>query len=150
MTEPIDFASNTPRHGLPFLIAGQAQKEFFVNEAFTKIDMLLHPVVEDELAAPPASPGAGECWLVAPGPSGLWVGHEGDLAAWDGTQWTFTSPNTFMAVFVRSSGRLKYYRDGWQWPGQPAAPTGGTTIDAEARPSLAQVLQVLKTAGLMA
>jgi len=67
MSDPTSFTLTTPRFGLPFLFSGQAQKEVSVNEAHALADMLLHPCIAGELAAPPASPSAGDCWLVGAG-----------------------------------------------------------------------------------
>ncbi len=44
MSDPVQFEGATPRFALPLLFAGQAQKEFFVNEALLRADMVLHGV----------------------------------------------------------------------------------------------------------
>ena len=69
MSDPITFASASPRLGLPLLFAGQSQKEFFVNEAHALVDALLHAAVEGEADAPPSAAEEGECWLVGDAPS---------------------------------------------------------------------------------
>jgi hypothetical protein len=45
------------RCGLPFLAPGQAQKEWFHNEALQRIDMLLCPVVEGPSCYSARQPG---------------------------------------------------------------------------------------------
>ncbi len=59
---------HTARFQIPLLAPGQAQKEFYHNEALERIGMLLCPVVEGgPQAAPPADPVIGACYLVAAG-----------------------------------------------------------------------------------
>ena len=106
MTEPVAFDTTTPRQALPMLVAGQAQKEFFVNEAFARIDALLHPVVEGVASTPPASPAPGESWVVADPASDEWAGHAHALASWDGGQWTFCAPTEGLQVFDRTLGAV--------------------------------------------
>ncbi|MGB7407193.1 MAG: DUF2793 domain-containing protein, partial [Pontixanthobacter sp.] len=57
---PQTTADASPNYGLPFLFAGQTQKEFYVNEAHARIDMLLHPVVEGIADTPPADAQEGQ------------------------------------------------------------------------------------------
>ena len=52
------------------MLAGQEQKELFVNELAARLDALLHGAIEAELAVPPASPRDGQAWLIATGASG--------------------------------------------------------------------------------
>ena len=52
----------TARLGLPFLQAGQGQKELTHNEALAMLDIAVQPVVlEVGLATPPATPLPGQC-----------------------------------------------------------------------------------------
>jgi len=81
MPDPITFTSASPRFGLPFLFAGQSQKEVFVNEAHTLTDALLHPAIEGTNDDPPVSPTEGESWLIGESPTGAWVDHPGELAS---------------------------------------------------------------------
>ena len=75
MTDPVIFASTSPRFGLPLLFAGQAQKEFTINEGIALTDALLHLAVEGEALSPPVAPAEGDCWLIHPSASGDWVGY---------------------------------------------------------------------------
>lgn len=148
MTDPLVFPTTTPRRELPLLVAGQAQKEFFVNEAFARIDALLHPVVEGERASPPADPVAGESWLVGTDATGPWAGQEGALASWDGTQWTLCRPDEGLAVFDRSASATAVFRGDWQRVERPAPPQGGSVIDTEARAAIAVLVDKLATVGI--
>jgi len=149
MTDPIVFASVSPRYGLPFLFAGQAQKEAFVNEAHALTDALLHPAVEGEADEPPAAPSEGESWLVGATPAGAWADHAGELASYQAGNWIFATPRDGMRVLDRSTAQDVRYLGGWQRPATPAEPTGGTTVDAEARAAIADLIAVLVAGGLL-
>ena len=150
MSDPIQFESATARFELPLLFAGQAQKEFFVNEALTRTDLLLHGAIEGEVAAPPSSPLAGQAWLVAVSPTGAFLGHSGSLAGWTGDGWRFVLPRDGLRVFDRSNAAFRLYRGGWRRQVTPAAPGGGATVDAEARATIAMLLERLVDAGVFA
>ena len=161
----------TPRFGLPYIVQGQAQKEMFHNEALTLLDAAVQARVESmALAAPPATPLPGQCWIVATGASGDRVGHAGDIALWSDGGWRFLAPFNGMAAFVMSDEVWAYRRDGaWakgEFPvsklmvgGQQvvgargaaiAAPSGGATIDTQARSAIGAILAALVTHGLIA
>lgn len=160
----------TGRFGMPRLVAGQAQKEVTHNEALACLDMLLHPAVETMLlAVPPGAPAIGAAWIIAAGAEGQWVGKSGQLACWTDGGWRFSVPVAGMAVWVIDHGlHARWTGSAWStgpWPTagvtcdgvqvvgarQPAitAPTGGTTVDAEARAALSAVLNALRNHGLI-
>ena len=148
MIEPADFTDTTPRHKLPFLFAGQAQKEFTVNEALARIDLLLHVAVAAEVNEPPANSEPGTCYLVGGMPTGPFANHTAEIAGWDGQQWTFARPNPGMRVKDLSSGQICFFEGGWQRLDGPAEPTGGTTVDSEAREAIIDLCVILRTYGL--
>ena len=85
--------TDTSRHHLPLLAAGQAQKEVTHNEAVLAIDRMLQLAVASRaLAVAPAMPADGAIYIVAAAPSGAWLGHAGRLASHDGYGWSFTDP----------------------------------------------------------
>lgn len=148
MTDPVAFTHATPRFGLPLLFAGQAQKEFYVNQAHALADALLHAACEGEAATPPVTPVEGENWLVAAGADGAWSGEDGKLAAFQSGTWLFASPNEGMRLFDRATGQVLLYRGGWQRPAAPAAPAGGSTVDGEARAAIMNLIEALVDAGI--
>jgi len=150
MPDPITFPSASPRLGLPLLFAGQSQKELFVNEAYARIDALLHPAVEGVADSPPTAAAEGECWLVGDAPTGAWTGQSGALAAYEAGGWLFAAPRDGMAVVDRLSGQRLAWRDGWQRAETPAAPAGGSTVDTEARAAIAGLVEALIAAGILA
>jgi len=149
MSDPVTFLSATARFALPNLFPGQAQKEFFVNEAWARLDAALHPAIEAELAAPPADPVEGRTWLVASDASGDWSGHAGQLAAWQSGGWLFVAPVDGMTLFDRSTGGSLAFFGIWQRLTAPADPTGGTTVDGEARAAIVSLIATLRSAGLL-
>ena len=149
MSNPASFTASTPRFELPNLIAGQAQKEFYVNEAFSRIDSLLHPSVEGETATPPNSPVEGQCWLVGNAATGDWADEDGNLAAWQAGAWTFIAPQSGTRIIDSSTGGSLYFDGTWTRLSAPTEPSGGAQIDEEARDAIVNVIATLRSAGIL-
>ncbi len=161
----------TARFDLPLLTAGQVEKELYHNEALALIDLLLGGLIEaGPIAAPPANPVSGGLYLVADsGASGQFAGMDGRLAGWTDGGWRFVAPVEGLRLTVRSSGvDLNYWNGQWysgsvraeelviggaRVVGSAAAaipgPAGGSTVDAEARASVVQILAALRGHGLI-
>ena len=150
MTDPVQFPASTPRYSLPLLFSGQAQKEFFVNAALSRCDALLHPVVEGEIAVPPADPAEDQCWLVSSAASDAFAGREGDLAIRQAGEWIFVAPRDGLRVFDRSTSQFLLYVGTWRREPAVAAPSDGQTVDVEARFAIGQLIGVLKRCGILA
>lgn len=149
MTDTFSFASMTPRFGLPNLFAAQAQKEFTINEALAIIDALLHVVIEGEADEPPATPVEGECWIIGSQPVGNWTEEAGKLACRQGGNWLFLAPVEGMAVFDKSASRTVRYDGGWSANSAISRPTGGATVDEEARTAISEIMDALASAGIL-
>jgi hypothetical protein len=163
--------TTTDRLDLPLIASGQAQKEMTHNEALALLDIAVQPVVEAAGAdTPPMSPAAGQCWIVGTAPTGVWTGRAGALAGWTPSGWRFLMPRTGWSAWAKDSGLTVRY-DGENWimgalaaarieingvqvlAAQQAAidtPDGGTIIDTEAREVLTNVINALRTHGLIA
>jgi hypothetical protein len=159
----------THRFALPLLQPGQAQKEMTHNEALVRLDLATQgAVVAADVDTPPASPEHGACWLVGAAPEGAWAGYPHALAGWTSSGWIFVEPREGMVLWLgpeqgiaRFSGgawRLgvlhgKVFVEGDQVVGPRcpgvAEPSGGLTVDAEARAAIISVLEALRTHGLI-
>ena len=163
-------ADTTPRFALPFILPGQAQKELFHNEALARIDLALHPAVEGSPAAePPLDPVEGQCWIVAPGATGDWLGRDTMLAMWGEGGWRFVAPTPGTSAWNKATN-VPLLWDGFQWhegalrcsgllvggvqvvggrqAGVPS-PSGGTIIDEEARAAITALTAALMSHGLI-
>lgn len=149
MTDPFVFDTTSPRYGLPLLFPGQSQKEVFVNEAHALTDAMLHCAVEGESSSPPATPVEGENWIVGTAADGEWSGQDGDIACRQAGNWIFVSPRSGMRVFDRASGQIILFETSWARPAAPGLPTGGTTIDAEARMAISELIDALRACGVL-
>ncbi|QPQ56070.1 DUF2793 domain-containing protein [Allosphingosinicella flava] len=159
------------RLNLPFLVPGQAQKEFFHNEALAQIDMMLCAAIEgDALSSPPSAPGIGRSWIVAPSAAGAWSGMEHAVACWTSGGWRFAMPAQGMAVWDKSRSLFRHWNgtawssgewrvsklivDGNQVVGARLppieSPAGGGIVDAEARQAIAAIRAALMSHGLIA
>ena len=128
--------------------AGQAQKEFYVNEAHFLLDLLVHGSVEGIAEEPPADPLDNEVWIVGEGAIGDWSGKDGQLAAYRSGAWYFVNVQDGAKLFDRGAGQ-HVLRDGnWKRPVVPAEPATGSTVDAEARLAIAGLIEALRNAGI--
>ncbi len=162
--------SRTPRLSIPFLSAGQAQKELTHNEALQMLDALIATAVEDApQASAPAAPTVGLCYLVSASPTGVWAGQANKLAQYTAGGWRFIAPVEGLKAHVRTSGEAASFRQGaWEFGqlrgsnlilgGQQvvggrgaaiASPSGGTTVDSQARSAIGLILASLRQHGLI-
>lgn len=161
--------SSTARFELPFILPGQAQKEVYHNEALMRLDMAVHAAVEEgPLPTPPQAPQNGQSWIVGAGAVGDWAGKEQQIAGWTDGGWRFIAPRAGMTAWSKADGLwLHWTENGWklgEWPvarltisglqivgeRQPAvpSPSGGTTIDQEARNAINAIIATLMSHGL--
>lgn len=150
MSDPIVFESATPRFALPLLFAGQAQREFYVNEALARTDLLLHCAIEGETSVPPEAPTPGQTWLVGSAPNGAFAAHAGSLACWTGGGWRFAAPRDGLRVFDQQMAAFLLFHGGWRRCVKPATPSGGATIDSELRLAFDSLIEKLLEAGVFA
>ncbi len=132
------------------MLAGQAQKEFFVNEALCLLDALHARAVTASQPAPPASAADGACYRVTAAATGAWAGQENCLAVRVAGAWQFVAPAEGMVVFDRAAARLVIFRSQWQPAAVVAVPAGGTVIDVQARSALTALIAALQTMGVLA
>ncbi|MEL7445931.1 MAG: DUF2793 domain-containing protein [Pseudomonadota bacterium] len=149
MSEAIDYPSVTPHFALPLLIAGQAQKEFFVNQSFALIDSLLSLTVLATRSTPPAEPSQGATYLVGSNASGGWVNLEDNIVVFVSGAWHSVQPVNGLAVFDSEAQQRRFYSDGWITANSPTEPVGGNVVDEEARFAITELTQALKNAGIL-
>lgn len=149
MAEPISFPSTTVNISLPLLFSGQAQKEFFLNQALAMLDAVIVWSVEDTMDAPPPNTQEGHCYLVSSNASGDWQGHDDEIAVRIGGAWQFISPVNGMDVFDRTLGQKLFFRTSWEAAAVPQEPTGGAVVDNEARAAIVEILNSLQNLGIL-
>ncbi|MEM8724610.1 MAG: DUF2793 domain-containing protein, partial [Pseudomonadota bacterium] len=147
MPEPITFPTATHLFKLPLLFAGQAQKEFFVNQSLVLIDALLQHGIKATLGSPPTEPVEGDIYLVGESPTGEWQNNEASITIWVGGDWHFIAPVEGMHLFDRDAGSFLVYRSGWIAVSAPEQPQGGAVVDTEARSAIAELTQTLLDLG---
>lgn len=132
------------------MLSGQAQKEFFVNQALSLLDALQMRTVKASQGAPPATAADAECYRVKAPASGAWAGREDRVAVRIGGGWHFVEPVQGMVLFDQADDHLLVFRSGWKLATAPAPATGGSVVDGEARYALGALIQALKAIGILA
>ncbi|MBA3940513.1 MAG: hypothetical protein C0520_04815 [Sphingopyxis sp.] len=141
----------TPRFALPLLATAQAQKEITHNEALVLVDALLHAaVIAGPLAEPPPDAAEGQCWLVGAAPTGAWAGKTAAIAIRSAGGWRFAAAREGMSVVRLADGaRLRFEGGAWVVPPVVTSPSAGVTIDSEARATIALLIALLASHGLL-
>jgi hypothetical protein len=99
---------------LAYLRENQASAEVTHNDALNRLDFIIQlAAAQRNVNDPPETPANGNIVLVGPSPTGVFVGHAGDLVAYyDG--WIFATPNEGWRMWV-SDEDVNYYYDGTSW-----------------------------------
>ena len=85
---------------LPYIAAAQAQKHVTHNEALRLLDAVVQlAVLDSTVAEPPAEPADGDRYIVAASATGMWEGHDGELATWVDGVWMFAVPEEGWLAF---------------------------------------------------
>lgn len=104
----------SPNLQLPYLTAGQNGAEFTVNDALNILDALvLGAVVTRGLTTPPPTPAEGQMFLIGTNATGVWVGHDEELALWY-SGWRFVPAREGLKVWVNDEDALLVY-NGTTW-----------------------------------
>ncbi len=119
---------------------------------------------------PPAGPSVGDCYILGASPTGAWLGHAFALAGYTAGGWRFIAAIDGLSAFDKTSGQSAIFNVGaWELGHVRAAkvsiagnqivgprqasvsdPSGGATVDAEARATIAAILTRLREHGLIA
>ncbi len=149
MPTAASFPTTTTNYSLPLLFAGQSQKEFFVNEAFSLIDSLMARTVLSILDTPPSAPNDGDTYIVGVG-SGEWSGQDDSLSIFINNAWQFVPPTAGMLAFNQDTNQLMFFSSVWSRATEPLLPQSGSVVDAEARIMLAEIVEALRAVGIFA
>jgi hypothetical protein len=98
---------------LPFIMPSQAQKQVTHNQGLQMLDVVVQlSVLDRDLAAPPATPGAGARYIVAAGGSGAWAGKDNSIAAWQDGAWSFFAPLAGWRAWIADESILLVWTGG--------------------------------------
>lgn len=104
---------DTAKLGLPLVSQAQAQKHVTVNEAFTRLDALVHlTLLSIGTSVPPSSPVEGDAHGVGAGATGVWSGQDGQVAVFANGGWVFLAPRPGWQAW---SGACRIQFDGVDW-----------------------------------
>jgi len=117
-------------------------KRSVVNTNLATIDRLVQlSVIAIGTNNPPADPEPGDAYIAGTSTTGSWVGHNGQVATWDGTEWQFDAPQPGWLVAVLDPAQCDLYcltsNATWvlvatEGPEGPPGPTGDVTPAAVA------------------
>lgn len=100
--------SLSTRLGLTYLVSGQQNGEFSVNDTINVLDSLVNcAVISATTTAPPGSPVWGDAYIIPVSATGVWAGFVGAIAMWYGG-WIFRFPPPGTMILVRDAGHYLF------------------------------------------
>jgi hypothetical protein len=66
-----------------------------------------------------------------------------------GGGWIYVTPIDGLMVLNRATGQILRYFSGWKSASTITAPSGGTTIDTQARSAITQIIAALQASGIL-
>ena len=111
------FDETTPRLGLPYVVAAQAQKHIPINESLARLDGLVQLAVESRaIAVQPASPLDGGVWILPAGAGGsVWTGQvAGTLMRFEAGAWEALPASEGVMAWLKDENQMVVF-DGAAW-----------------------------------
>jgi hypothetical protein len=163
--------TQSARFRAPFIQAAQVDKSTTHNEALAVLDIAASAAVDGFLVdMPPVTPSIGDCYILGASPTGAWSGHAFALAGYTAGGWRFIAAIDGLSAFDKTSGQSAVFTEGaWELGHVRAAkvsiggnqivgpqqasvsnPSGGATVDAEARAAITAILTRMRQHGLIA
>jgi len=102
--------------GVTPTIGGHLATKDYVDGLVSGLDWQ-QSVLDQDLNTPPPLPGTGDRYLVSTAPptaTGAWVGHDNELAEYNGSSWDFTAVSEGMACWVEDED-IVYNYNGTTW-----------------------------------
>lgn len=134
--------SDTPRFKLPLLDAAQAQKHVTINESLVRADALAASLAKGRSSSVPPTPLDGDVFLVGPGATGAWLGHDDDIAIFLNGGWEFVAPWPGASFWIKDEGTRAVFDGGWI-----AGHAGGNSVGATTLSRVIEVDHMLATSG---
>ena len=143
----------TPRHKLPLLAVGQAQKEMIHNEAVMLIDNIMNieviGVSNDPSVALQNMSQHNMCWLIGSEPVGEWINKNNNIAIFSDNGWRYLEPVENMVLYNEElNSKMMFSESIWLPAIQISEASGGEFVDSQARDSIQEIIAAMKLFGL--
>ena len=100
---------------LPFILPSQAQKHVTHNEALQILDALVQlTAISSSRSVPPASAQEADIYIIANSATGVWSGHEHDIAVYRAKSWQFYPPRVGWRAYIPAQNmQIVYTGKNW-------------------------------------
>ncbi len=114
------------------LVDGITSAELVINQNFLIDQVMATGVIAMDIATPPGSPANGDAYIVAGTATGVWTGHEDEIAYWfdESGVWKFILPIAGLRVYVADeTADFRYMGGSSSWE---VVAGGGTVTEVTA------------------